>query len=220
MLRAIPLFILAAAAVPAGAQERSPSLVGTVESGVYVSASGAFRMTIPVLPALGGVISDTNNVVTFHDTYGVHISVAAFPHDATQRWELSTQGPKDYLLYFLTTFVLPDFRHFSPGTHVESAGYAAELLDGALFAYVLMPGGSMFESPPVFGPPTAPAVAKRGNLLFVKNGITFVVSTELSERVTEGSQWKATKEEENQILRKRLVDIVSKMQFVKPAPAK
>ena len=119
-----------------------------------------------------------------------------------------------------TTFVLPDFRHFSPGTHVESAGYAAELLDGALFAYVLMPGGSMFESPPVFGPPTAPAVAKRGNLLFVRNGFTFVVSTELSERVTEGSQWKATKEEENQILRKRLVDIVSKMQFVKPAPAK
>jgi hypothetical protein len=220
MLRAIPLFVLAAAAVAAETQEKSTLLVGTVENGVYSSQSGAFKITIPVLPALGGVISDTNNVVTFHDNYGVHISVAAFSQDATQRWELSTRGIKDYLVYFFTSYVLPDFRSFSPGTHIESAGFSADFLEGSLFAYTLMPGGSMFESPPAFGPPAAPAVAKRGNLLFVRNGFTFVVSTELSERVTEGSQWKAKTDEENQILRNRLVDIVKKMVFVKPAPAK
>jgi hypothetical protein len=60
----------------------------------------------------------------------------------------------------------------------------------------------------------------------VKNGVVFVVSTELAERVTEGAAYKKTPEEEDQILRKRLVDIVSKMQFPKPpatptpAPAK
>ena len=78
----------------------------------------------------------------------------------------------------------------------------------------------MFESPQVFGPPASPAVAKRGNLIFVRNGFTFVISTELSERVTETSQWKSTPEEEDQILRNRLVDIIKKMLFVKPAPAK
>jgi hypothetical protein len=78
----------------------------------------------------------------------------------------------------------------------------------------------MFDSPPVFGPRTTPAVAKRGNLLFVRNGFTFVISTELSEKVTEGSQWKSTPQEENQILRSRLVDIIKKMVFIKPAPPK
>ena len=57
-------------------------------------------------------------------------------------------------------------------------------------------------------------------LLFVKNGVTFVISTELSERVTEGSSWKTTTEEEDRILRNRLVEITRKIQFTKPAPGK
>ena len=43
------------------------------------------------------------------------------------------------------------------------------------------------------------------------------ISTELSERVTEGTQYNKTPEEENQILRARLVDIIRKMLFAKPA---
>ena len=38
--------------------------------------------------------------------------------------------------------------------------------------------------------------------------------------MTEGSQWKKTSEEEDQILRDRLVDIIKKMVFIKPAPPK
>jgi hypothetical protein len=220
MLRTIPFLLLTAAALTAEAQDGPSGLVGSVDAGVYSSPSGAFKITVPVLPALGGVISDTKNVVTFHDTFGVHISVAAFPQDATQRWELSTRGMKDYLVYFFTSFVLPDFRRFTPGAHVESAGFSADFLDGSMFAYVLLPGGSMFDSPPVFGPRATPAVAKRGNLLFVRNGFTFVISTELSEKVTEGSQWKKTSDEEDQILRNRLADVIKKMVFIKPAPPK
>jgi len=220
MLRITPLLLLSAAALTAEAQDGSAGLVGTVEGDVYTSPSGVFKVTVPVLPALGGVISDTKNVVTFHDSYGVHVSVAAFSQDATQRWELSTQGMKDYLLYFFTTFVLPDFRRFTPGAQIESEGYSPNFMDGSMFAYVLLPGGSMFDSPPVFGPRKTPSVAKRGNLLFVKNGYTFVLSTELSERVTEGALWKKTPEEEDQILQNRLVDIIKKMVFIKPAPPK
>ena len=58
-------------------------------------------------------------------------------------------------------------------------------------------------------------------MLFVKNGITFVVSTELSERVTEGSRYTKTTEEENETLRKRLQNIAANMTFPPPAaPAK
>ncbi len=221
MLRALPLILLAALTPSLEAQDSAPRLSGSVDGNIYTSPTGAFRMEIPVLPALGGVVRDTENVVTFRDGYGLQISVGAFVHDATQRWELSTRGIKDYLVYFFGSYVLPDFRKFCPGTSIESAGFSADFEDGALFAFILLPGGSMFDNKPLFGDaPATPPVAKRGNVVFVKNGFTFVISSELSERITEGSQYKNTPAEEDQILRNRLVDVVKKMQFVKPAPPK
>ena len=215
---AFSLCLAAAAALPLPGQEsRTSGLLGTVKAGVYFSPTGAYSIEIPVLPDLGGAIKDTPNVATFQDSYGLQVSVAAFAHDATQKWELSTRGTKDYLIYFLGSIVLPDFRQVSPKTSVESASFQPDLMDGAVFAYILMPGGSMFELQDAFARPSTPPVAKRGNLLFVKNGFTFVVSSELSERVTEGSSYKKTPAEEDQILRARLVGIVKKMQF--PAPA-
>ena len=83
---------------------QSAALAGKVEGKTYVSPTGIFKVTIPVLPELGGEITDTPNVVTFQDAFNVHISIAAFPQDATQRWENSTRGPKDYLIYFFSNF--------------------------------------------------------------------------------------------------------------------
>ena len=209
---------VAATTLSIEAQESKPrGLAGTVNGTVNLSPTKEFSIEIPVLPSLGGVISDTRNVVTFQDSFGLQVSVAAFAQDATLKWELSTRGTKDYLIYFLGNYVLPDFRRYCPKTSVESAAYSAELLDGTVFAYILMPGGSMFEAQSVFAQPASPPVAKRGNMMFVKNGYTYVVSTELSERVTEGSSYKKTAEEENQILHTRLLGIVKKMQFLSPA---
>jgi len=56
-------------------------------------------------------------------------------------------------------------------------------------------------------------------MLFVKNGITFVISTELSERVTEGSRYTKTTQEENETLRKRLQNIAANMTFTPPPAA-
>jgi hypothetical protein len=226
MLRAVLVLVLGAA-VPVVAQQSQSVLNGTLESGIYTAASNAFKIQVPVLPELGARISDTEHVVMFQDSFDVQISIGAFRQDATQRWELSTRGMKDYLIYFMGNIVLEDFRRYTPGTTIESAKYAPDYMEGALFCYILLPGGSMFANQvAAFTDPNKPPVAKRGNLLFVKNGVVFVVSTELAERVTEGAAYKKTPEEEDQILRKRLVDIVSKMQFPKPpatptpAPAK
>src|SRR5882757_4662821 len=87
----------------------APGLYGRVEGKIYFAPSGAFNVTIPVLPELGGNIRDTENVVTFQDDFSTHISIAAFAQDATQRWELSSRGLKDYLVYFFSNFVLADF---------------------------------------------------------------------------------------------------------------
>ncbi|MES1168181.1 MAG: hypothetical protein ABUL61_03320, partial [Oleiharenicola lentus] len=62
-------------------------LVGRMDGEQYVSATGEFRIRAPVLPELGGTIEDSDSVVTFHDDYGTHVSIACFDLDATQRWE-------------------------------------------------------------------------------------------------------------------------------------
>jgi len=217
MLRVVPLLMFAAAAAPLGAQPSHVALTGTINNGVYVSPTGAFQIEIPVLPALGGSVHDTASVVTFQDSFGLQITVGAFPQDATLKWEFSTRGTKDYLVYFFSTYVLPDFKQFCVGTSIESARFAPDFVDGTLFTYILMPGGSVVQPERVFGDVGAPPVAKRGNALFVHNGFTFVISTELSERVTEGSRYSKTTEQEDQLLRARLVDVVKRMSFIKPA---
>jgi hypothetical protein len=68
---------------------------------------------------------------------------------------------------------------------------------------------------PQLSPDRVP-VAKRGNLLFVRNGHIFVISTELAERVIEGRSFSKTTAEEDEILRNRLIDVVNKIAFAKP----
>lgn len=204
-----------------GQEGPAPQLVGKVEGRTYVSPTGQFKVTIPVLPELGGTITDTPNVVTFQDEFNVHVSIAAFPQDATQRWEMSTRGLKDYLVYFFSNFVLADFKANFDGVQIESAKFIPNMMEGALITNLLVPGGTMFPNRvPNLGASDRIPVAKRGNLLFVRNGHVFVISTELAERVIEGSAYSKTTAQEDEILVQKLNDIVGKMQLVRlPAVA-
>jgi hypothetical protein len=210
--------LLAAPAVLGADAPASTPLVGRISGRYYVSPTGAFRVEIPVLGELGGSISDTDNVVIFEDNFTEHISIAAFAQDATQRWELTTRGTKEYLIYFFTTFVMPDFLRRYPGSTVESAVFIPSLKEGSLLAYTLLPGGSMFaERAAVPGSDPKSIVAKRGNLLFVKAGHIFVISTELAEHVLERATSSRSVAEENDLLRQRLLDLLAKIDFTAPA---
>ena len=219
MLRPLFAAVLAFTALIVSAQDPAPALAGRIEGRTYISPTGVFKVTIPVLPELGGSVTDTPNVVTFQDEFNTHVSIAAFPQDATQRWELSTRGLKDYLIYFFSNFVLADFKQAFEGAQIESAKFSPAQLDGALITNILLPGGSMFADKIPQYDDGRVAIAKRGNLLFVKNGHIFVISTELAERVIEGKAYKKTTAEEDDILRQRLNDIVDKIQFAKPPAA-
>jgi hypothetical protein len=195
---------------------------GAVQGNLYVSPTGAFTVPLPVLPALGGAISDNSNVVTFKDDFSTLITIGAFPLDATERWELATRGNRDYLIYFFGTVIAPEFRREFPTMSVEGGvgKYLANLAGGSLLTYVLLPGGSAFaDKADPFTVSKGPPVAKRANVIFVKNGFTFVISTELAEHVTEGAAYKKTVEEENQILRTRIEALIASMVFPKSAAA-
>lgn len=220
MLRFLPFALVLSAGPLLAAPELTvaPNLAGRVDEKTYIAPGGIYRVTIPVLPELGGTINDTANVVTFQDNFSLIVSIAAFPMDATQRWELSTRGVKDYLGYFMEHFIMSDFRNLFPDARVESMKFLPEVMRGSLITYTLLPGGSMFgDKHAVMGADDSPPVAKRGNLIFVRNGMLYIISTELAERVIERSTYKKTPDEENEILRLRLADVLKKIEFSRPA---
>lgn len=206
-----------ALAQPAG---EPTALHGRIDGRYYVAPSGVYRIAIPVLEELGGKVTDTDNSVTFKDDYNVYISIVCFPQDATQRWELSTRGLKDYLQYFFLTYVLPDLRQASPGFKVESAKFSPSIVDGALLVYTLTPGGSMFgHRLSLFSGDHELPVAKRAMVVYVHNEHIHIVSTELAERVLEGRNYHKTAAEEDELLRQRLIDILTKIEY-RTEPAK
>lgn len=217
---AFALPLVAPLASQAQDTEAPPHLVGQVEGGkVYVSPTGTFKIEIPVLPELGGRITDTDYVVTFQDDYTTHCSIACFAMDATLRWEEDTRGRKDFLTYFFADVVIGDFQNRFPGATIESARFRPSLQGGAMIAFTLLPGGTMFANRVMLSADEKPPVAKRGNLLFVKNEHVYVISVELAEKVLDRSTWNKKPEEENEILTKRMVDVVQKMVFT-PQPEK
>jgi hypothetical protein len=206
----LPLGLAAQAAGP----DDSASLAGQVAGDTYISATGLFRIAVPVLPELGGNITDTPNVVTFADSFTTHITIAVIPLDATQRWELSTGSKKDYLVKFFSDFLLADFRQKFPGSAVESATFLPNLQNGALLVYALLPGGSMFNPRlALFGASDNLPTAKRGNLLFVKGDNIFILSSEIAERATERSLYTKTTAQEDEILRNRLLEVLGAIRF-------
>lgn len=216
-MTARPLTLSLLLPLAALAQER---LAGRIEGEVYYSASGGFGIPIPVSAALGGRILDSANVVTFEDAFDTHLSIACFALDLTQKWELESRGRQAYLSYFFTTFVRPDFERRFPGCSVENLRFLPDVHDGALAVCCLLPGGSYFDGRLELDPanPTQPpAMAKRGNLLFVRNGHVFVLSTELAERVLLPSSFRKTAAEEEELLVQRLRAYADRMSFP-PAP--
>lgn len=197
-------------AVTAHAQD---ALHGRIDGNRYVSPTGQFRVTIPVLPELGGNITDTPNVVTFQDAFNLHVSIACFEMDATQRWESSTRGPREYLIWFYSQFLQEDFSARFPGARIESARFFPTVESGALVVYNLLPGGSMFQDRIALTSEDGLPVAKRGNLLFIHDQHIYVISTELSEKVILRRSYEKTTAEEDEILRKRLFDTLGRMTF-------
>jgi len=204
---------------PLHAQENPRSLVGVIQGTQYVSPTGAFTVTIPVLPELGGSISDTDNVVSFQDAYTTHQSIACFKMDATQHREEETRGRKEYLIWFFTNFVQADFQQRYPGASIESAHFLHNVESGTLLTYNLLPGGSMFAlKAEGFGKDHSP-LAKRGNLVFIQNNFVYVISIELAEKALERSSFNKTIAEEDAILRTRLLGFLDKITFSVPTPA-
>ena len=219
--RSVAALVACAALAEAWAVELPVSgLYGEIRNAHYTAPEGRFRLPVPVLAELGGKVHDTEAVATFTDDVSTHVSVACFPLDLTHRWELETRGLKDYLTWFYGEHVFRNFAARFPGAANETSLFSPDLRGGALLVFTLLPGGSSFAARAnvVEGPGSPQPVAKRGTVVFVENGCVLVVSTELAERVTQRSTFQKTAAEENDLLRQRLVQLLTRLQVPAPRP--
>jgi hypothetical protein len=200
-------------------QQQAPALYGTVdENYVYTAPGGHYQIAAPVLPELGGTIQDTPGVVTFRDPYGVHVVIACLPFEDSLRDELTKRGRKDFLSWFFVNHIQPQYQHAFSATSAESAKYLPSVMDGTVLVMNLVPGGSAFADRVFLKEGEPVPVAKRGSLLFIKNDNIFVLSTELYERVLKRDTFHKTPQEEDDILRTRLLALLGKMSFPKSQP--
>jgi hypothetical protein len=118
-------------------------------------------------------------------------------------------------LFFFNSFVLADFQTRFTGSSIESARFLPDLMAGTMITFALLPGGSYFEARnSVSGAPAEkPVIAKRGTLLFARNGYIYIISTELAERATQRSTYNRTVEQENQLLTERLTALANRIIF-------
>ncbi len=195
--------------------EEDGDIFGAVEGDQYISPTGAYRITIPVIPELGGQINDNANVVTFQDAFGRHASVGCFPINDNLRAEEAKRGSrKEFLVWFFQNFIQGDFARSFPGTSAEpNARFINSVQGGTLFTQLFLPGGSVFAERVFIFPPKPPHVAKRGNFIFVNNDNIYVLSTELADRVFEHSTYNKTPTEEEEILRQRLTELLGQITF-------
>ncbi len=197
------------------------SLYGRIDGDTYASPTGAFWVRIPVLPELGGVATDTPNVVTFEDDFSTYCSIGAFPLSPELQAEYESRGTQGFLIYFFTKLVMPDFVAGCPGANIEDTGaFLPQFQGGSMLIFATLPGGSFFapRTAAIWTPP-GPVVAKRGNLCFVKNHFVFVVSMELAERSQQRLTYDLTPPQENALLKRRLLAIVARMEFNAPPGA-
>jgi hypothetical protein len=211
--------LIALLAAPLFAQEEADDLYGLIdENNHYTNPGGQYRIVIPVLAELNGTVNDTPAIATFRDPYGVHVVVACLPFEPELRTELTTRGRKDFLSWFYSRHIQTSYQQSFPGTTAESARYLPSVQDGSLLVMSLIPNGTAFADRVFIREGETPPVAKRGSLVFIKNDYIFIVTTELYERILKRDTFKKTTEEEDAILRGRLMDILGKMTF-RDAPA-
>jgi hypothetical protein len=174
-------------------------------------------MSIPVLPELGGTVEDTPTTVTFQDAFDTFVLVGCVQMDTAMIADDHLRGRKDFLPSFFATHLQPGIQRALPGARVEKNGlFIREREGGALLVYMLLPGGSMFNNLLFIPSYESPPVAKRGNLLFVKNGYVFIISTELADKVLTRTTYNKTEAEENALLRQSLLNTLDRITFTMP----
>ncbi len=214
---------LAAKPSPAPLEEAAPAavpkLLGRIEGDRYIAPGEAYSVPVPVLHGDNATIMDNGEIVVFKDKVATLLTIAAFPMPPVARWEFETTPPKDYLIAFFRDNILRDYVREFPGSTIESARFLPDIFGGAMVAFTLLPGGSVFP-PATPHAPTAPAlVAKRGHFVFVREGRIFVLAVELAERITRTTDTALTTAEEDQVLFDRLITVLAALRFGQDAVA-
>jgi len=191
-------------------------LMGKMVENRYTAPSGSYSITLPIQLELGGVVTDTKDVVTFQDEFRIHASIACFKMGSSHQREIQTRGRRDFLISFFREQVHTQFKRRFPGAEIDEARYMPEVLGEALLVYNTLPDGSMFsDQTSVSSSQDSVVLVKRGNLLFLKDQHLYVISVELAKFLLgDKDSPKFSEEEKRALLRKELLDLAGRITFL------
>ncbi|CDN10874.1 MAG: hypothetical protein HRU34_00260 [Richelia sp.] len=145
---------------------------------IYESPLGNFTVAVPVDVEEGARVNAQEGLVSFSDDYGTLLRIDYYPLPPEQMTEIEAKGKEEYFRSVLLEKYVPQAITANLATAtVNYTEYLADVMGGAFFAVVDMPGGSTISKTSNNGSASR-LNAHRGLLSFIKNNFFYVLTSQ------------------------------------------
>ncbi|MGJ5674269.1 MAG: hypothetical protein ACR9NN_11760 [Nostochopsis sp.] len=147
---------------------------------IYESPAGNFTVPVPSSLQQGAMIDSQEGIVTFSDDLGSLFRIDYSSLPPQQMYDMESVGQEEYLRSILLNKYVPSaIASNVPDVSVDYTEYLPDILEGAYFALVNMPEGSIVPKTGNNGTPVK-CDAYRGLLAFIDGDFLYIVSNQRS----------------------------------------
>jgi hypothetical protein len=177
---------------------------------IYESPLGNFRLPIPVTPEQGGKIQSQEGTVGFSDDLGTLLRIDYYTIPDTQIEEMRSLGQEEYFQSILLHKYIPQVIVSNlPESTVIYTENCVDVIQGAFFALVNMPGGASISKQEQNGHPQR-LDAYRGLLIFLESNFLYIFS---SQRCFFDGETHNSIEEEAELIKADILDFIDSIEF-------
>lgn len=176
----------------------------------YESPLGNFTVVVPVDLQEGARVNSQEGLVSFSDDSGTLLRIDYYPFPPEQAAAIQTTEKEAYFRPILLEKYIPQAIIANLATaKVNYTEYLADIMEGALFAVVDMPGGSTISKTNNNGAATR-LNAYRGLLAFTYNDFLYVLT---SQRTFFAEETPGDIEEEAEEIKEDILDFLDSIDF-------
>jgi hypothetical protein len=177
---------------------------------IYESPLGNFRLPIPVTPEQGGKVQSQEGTVGFSDDLGTLLRIDYYTIPDNQIEEMRSLGQEKYFQSVLLHKYIPQVIVSNlPESIVIYTENCIDVIQGAFFALVNMPGGATISKQEQNGHPQR-LDAYRGLLIFLESNFLYIFS---SQRCFFDGETQNSIEEEAELIKADILDFIDSIEF-------